>query len=97
MLLHQAVDFDWSPKEKGYVLSSFFYGYILSELPGGWLSARYGGTRIMGFGILLTACLALLIPAVANCGPIALTALRATAGICEVRIMCRRDKNFEIG
>lgn len=30
---------------KGLVLSSFFYGYIITQLPGGWLGVRFGGNR----------------------------------------------------
>lgn len=36
-------EFDWSPSVKGLVLSSFFYGYIITQLPGGWLAAKIGG------------------------------------------------------
>lgn len=31
---------------KGYVLSSFFWGYIIVQVPGGWLSTKYGGVYL---------------------------------------------------
>ncbi|KAH9629169.1 hypothetical protein HF086_014839 [Spodoptera exigua] len=35
-------EFDWSSQTKGLVLSSFFYGYLITQLPGGWLAAKIG-------------------------------------------------------
>lgn len=29
--------FDWSPKQQGFILGAFFYGYIFTQLPGGKL------------------------------------------------------------
>ena len=31
----QMVDFDWSPQLQGLLLASFFWGYFLTQLPGG--------------------------------------------------------------
>lgn len=36
-------DFDWSSQAKGYALSSFFYGYITTQIAGGVLASRIGG------------------------------------------------------
>lgn len=27
-------EFDWSPKDKGVILGSFFWGYVLTQMPG---------------------------------------------------------------
>jgi MFS transporter, ACS family, solute carrier family 17 (sodium-dependent inorganic phosphate cotransporter), other len=35
--LHHSVRFDWNEKEKQLILGSFFWGYVLTELPGGRL------------------------------------------------------------
>lgn len=35
--------FGWSSSVAGLVQSSFFWGYALSQLPGGWLSKIFGG------------------------------------------------------
>jgi hypothetical protein len=32
------------------------------QIPGAWLAMRIGGTRVFGYGVLLTALLALLTP-----------------------------------
>lgn len=33
--LIQVHEFDWTPQLRGLILGSFFYGYILTQLPGG--------------------------------------------------------------
>lgn len=35
--------FDWNSKQQGLVLSSFFYGYILTQFAGGFLAGKIGG------------------------------------------------------
>ena len=76
--------FDWDEKTQGEILSSFYYGYILTHLPGGVLSQRFGGKHTMGIGILSTAIFTLMTPYVANMGPRPLTILRFVEGLGEV-------------
>uniref|UniRef100_A0A1B0D9F6 Major facilitator superfamily (MFS) profile domain-containing protein n=1 Tax=Phlebotomus papatasi TaxID=29031 RepID=A0A1B0D9F6_PHLPP len=59
-------EFDWDSKEQGFILSSFFYGYITTQILGGYLASRFGGHLVFGMGIGLTAALALLIPIAAK-------------------------------
>jgi len=77
--------FDWDERTQGQVLSAFYYGYILTHLPGGVLSQRFGGKHTMGLGILSTALFTLLTPHVAYMGPAHLTVLRFVEGLGEVR------------
>uniref|UniRef100_UPI002954A461 voltage-gated purine nucleotide uniporter SLC17A9-like n=1 Tax=Panthera onca TaxID=9690 RepID=UPI002954A461 len=44
-------DFGWNKKEAGVVLSSFFWGYCLTQVVGGHLGDRIGGEKV----ILLSA------------------------------------------
>lgn len=39
--------FGWSPSVAGLVQSSFFWGYALSQLPGGWLAKIFGGRLVL--------------------------------------------------
>lgn len=48
-LYFQAPEFDWSSQTKGLILSSFFYGYLVTQLPGGWLASKIGGNRFVPF------------------------------------------------
>jgi len=36
----QSGEFNWNGQERGLVLGAFFYGYILTQLPGGYLAGR---------------------------------------------------------
>lgn len=78
--------FDWDEKTQGEILSSFYYGYILTHLPGGILSQRFGGKYTMGLGILSTAIFTLMTPYVAYMGSRPLTILRFVEGLGEVSI-----------
>ncbi|HZG20308.1 MAG TPA: MFS transporter [Herbaspirillum sp.] len=48
-----AGEFQLKPAELGVLLSSFFLGYSLLQLPGGWLADRYGSRPVIVISILL--------------------------------------------
>lgn len=79
----QVRDFDWTSEQKGLILSSFFYGYTLAEIPSSWLTVRYGGATIFGIEMMLTAVFTVLLPVVAYYGPYAILVFRALTGIFE--------------
>ncbi|XP_036140385.1 sialin isoform X2 [Monomorium pharaonis] len=76
-------EFNWDSKIQGYVLSSFFYGYISTQLLGGWLAARIGGKRVFGIGIAVTAFFTIITPPLVKISVYLLIALRIIEGICE--------------
>ncbi|KAG8227728.1 hypothetical protein J437_LFUL008010 [Ladona fulva] len=81
---HQRQDFDWDLPTRGLLLSSFFWGYIVTQIPGGWLAARLGGgARVYGIGIAATAFLTLLTPPIAYGSLTMLFILRIIEGIFE--------------
>lgn len=45
--------FGWNASTAGLVQSSFFWGYALSQLPGGWLAKIFGGKLVFSFEICL--------------------------------------------
>ena len=69
---------------KGLLLSSFFYGYIVTKIPGGWLATRLGGNRVFGAGIAATAFFTLLTPPLTYISVYLLLAVRVLEGIFEV-------------
>ena len=68
----------------GVILSSFFYGYIVTQIPGGWIASRFGGKHLFGLGILLSAILTLLTPWAARQSVGALVAVRVLEGVGQV-------------
>ncbi|XP_060085023.1 sialin-like [Ylistrum balloti] len=75
--------YDWDEATQGLILSSFFYGYAFTQIPGGFLAEKIGGKRLFGYGILVTALLSLLTPLSANAGPWAVVIVRGMMGLAE--------------
>ena len=46
-LVHIGKDFHMGPAELGIVLSVFYLGYTLMQIPGGWLSDRFGSKFVI--------------------------------------------------
>ena len=68
----------------GWVLGAFFYGYLITQIPGGWLAERYGGKMVFGIGIVMTSVLTLFTPLAAETSVWLLVAMRAAEGFFEV-------------
>ncbi|OWM81750.1 hypothetical protein CDL15_Pgr007788 [Punica granatum] len=73
----------WSSSFLGIVQSSFLWGYIFSSVIGGALVDRYGGKRVMAWGVALWSLATLLTPWAANHSTLALLAIRAFFGLAE--------------
>ncbi|XP_061954382.1 probable anion transporter 3, chloroplastic [Populus nigra] len=78
-----ATKFGWSSSFLGIVQSSFLWGYIFSSVIGGALVDRYGGKRVMAWGVALWSLATLLTPWAANHSTVALLAVRAFFGLAE--------------
>ena len=68
----------------GWVLAAFFYGYILTQIPGGWLAERVGGKWVFGVGVVMTSLLTLFTPLAAFTNVWLLVAVRILEGFFEV-------------
>lgn len=60
--------YDWDSETQGLILSSFYWGYVITHMPGGMLAERFGGKWVLGLGILSTAVFTLLTPWVVTTG-----------------------------
>lgn len=60
--LFQAGEIEWDKPTQGLILSSFFYGYIVTQILGGMLAGKFGGRRVMAVCMFLYALCNLLIP-----------------------------------
>ena len=71
----------YSDAERGLVLSSFFWGYLWFQLPGGLLADRFGGKRVLGAGVALWSIATFLTPiATASFGLLLFMRARARRG-----------------
>lgn len=51
-----------SQSSKGLILSAFFYGYAVSQVPGGWAAQLVGGRRVLLMSFLLWSLTCALFP-----------------------------------
>ncbi|XP_061597282.1 sialin isoform X2 [Cololabis saira] len=75
--------YHWDSEIQGWLLGAFFFGYLCTQIPGGYLADHYGGSVFLGLGVLGTAVLTLLTPLAASLGPYWLFGLRALEGFGE--------------
>ncbi|XP_055314259.1 putative inorganic phosphate cotransporter isoform X2 [Sitodiplosis mosellana] len=76
--------YGWSQEQQGIILSAFFWGYFITQLPGGLLSQRYGGKYVFMLGILFSAICSLLTPCVVRFAEsTGLIVLRVFSGLGE--------------
>ncbi|XP_021912417.1 probable anion transporter 6, chloroplastic [Carica papaya] len=61
--------FGWNSSVAGLVQSSFFWGYALSQLPGGWLAKIFGGRKVLEIGVLIWSLATALVPVLAGFMP----------------------------
>ena len=84
----QRAELEWDQTTKSTILASFFYGYIVTQIPGGWLADRYGGKRVLGITMTISAILTLLMPVCARASVYFVYAIRILLGLMTVSIRC---------
>lgn len=82
-ILPMATQYGWDTQTIGLVQSSFFWGYLLTQVLGGVWADRYGGAKVLGAGVLWWSAATALTPFAAAAGLPALLAARAAMGVGE--------------
>ena len=85
-----AQDFGWSPTVSGLVQSSFFWGYALSQIPGGYLNSNVGGRRVLPTGVGLWSVATAVVPLVGGYIPGATRQTRAALSMLTRTPCCCR-------
>uniref|UniRef100_G3PD84 Solute carrier family 17 member 8 n=1 Tax=Gasterosteus aculeatus aculeatus TaxID=481459 RepID=G3PD84_GASAC len=62
----QRAQFNWDPETVGLIHGSFFWGYIVTQIPGGFISNKLFANRVFGAAIFLTSVLNMFIPSAAR-------------------------------
>ena len=75
-------EFAWDTAQSGILQSSFFYGFALSQIPGGFLNTKFGGARVLPLGLTFISLATLAIPFAGDNLP-ALFFARALVGLGE--------------
>ena len=82
-IIPMAEENGWSPTIQGAVMSAFFAGYVILQVPAGYLADRYGGKWVLGLGVLFWSLFTLLTPLSALLGITMLLACRFLMGVAE--------------
>uniref|UniRef100_A0A453GZB5 Major facilitator superfamily (MFS) profile domain-containing protein n=1 Tax=Aegilops tauschii subsp. strangulata TaxID=200361 RepID=A0A453GZB5_AEGTS len=82
-ILPMSAEFGWSPATVGLIQSSFFWGYLLTQILGGIWADRFGGKVVLGFGVVWWSIATILTPFAAKLGLPFLLVVRAFMGIGE--------------
>ncbi|CAG7830134.1 unnamed protein product [Allacma fusca] len=76
-------DFNWDENTQALIIGSFFWGYIITQFPGGRLAELFGGKYIFGGSIFLAGVVNILIPFAARDNPTCMIVLRVLLGVFE--------------
>lgn len=68
---------------KGAMLSAFYWGYAVSQIPGGWAAQRWGGERVLSWSFASWSLAVLLTPGSAA-STRAVAAARVCVGLAQV-------------
>ncbi|PNP96701.1 ACS family MFS transporter [Sphingobium sp. SA916] len=81
-----AEEFGWSNTERGWVLSAFFGGYLVAQIPGGWITNRFGGRLVMGISLLWWSLMTMVTPLAAFGSVALLIVTRIAMGVGEAAV-----------
>ncbi|KAJ4970449.1 hypothetical protein NE237_003548 [Protea cynaroides] len=82
-ILPMSAEYNWNPATVGLIQSSFFWGYLLTQIAGGIWADKVGGKRVLGFGVIWWSIATVLTPVAAKIGLPFLLVVRAFMGIGE--------------
>ncbi|KAK5641606.1 hypothetical protein RI129_010153 [Pyrocoelia pectoralis] len=84
--------YEWNSKQQGLILASYFWGTILTSIPGGYLAERFGPTKTVAISSIISAFATVLTPLVAPWSWIAVIVFRfilgLMAGVCYPALHC---------
>lgn len=82
-ILPMSKEFNWNSATVGLIQSSFFWGYLLTQIIGGIWADKFGGKPVLGFGVVWWSVATVLTPVAARIGLPFLLIMRAFMGIGE--------------
>ena len=77
--------FAWSEPTQGLVLGAYFWGYILTQIPGGRVAEMFSAKWVIWGSVLVNVVFTILTPVAANISYIAVLVVRFIEGLGAVR------------
>jgi MFS transporter, ACS family, solute carrier family 17 (sodium-dependent inorganic phosphate cotransporter), member 5 len=78
-------EFEWDEVTQGLILGAFFWGYLISQVPGGRVAEVYGPKVVFGVSIMANVVLCLFLPLATRLHWTCLLVIRALQGLSQVR------------
>lgn len=78
---YDRAEFDWDKDLRSTILASFFYGYIVTQIPAGWFSDKFGGKRVFGVSMAISGLATVLLPVCARTSVILVYVMRVIVGL----------------
>ena len=82
-IIPMANQFGWSLSQQGFILSTFFIGYLLTQIIGGKLADRYGGEKLLLIAVVIWSLFTAISPVASFLGIWALAIARIGMGLGE--------------
>lgn len=82
-LVVMQAELNWTKETQGIVMTGFWVGYAAMQIPGGWLTTRFGPRLVVGAGLCTSSALHLCMPMAATTSPAAMTTLRVLQGLSQ--------------
>jgi MFS family permease len=87
-ILPMSERFNWNTSQQGLVLGSFFVGYVLTQIIGGWLAdslvlGYYSGFAVLAAATFVWSIFTIITPSAAKCGLPVVFIVRALMGLGE--------------
>lgn len=77
-------EFAWDDPTQSLILSSFFWGYVATHIPGGMVAQRWGVHRLYTYAMGICGLSTILIPAAAHYGGWEIVCVcRVISGACQ--------------
>lgn len=76
-------EFNWDSSQEANLLGSFFYGYIITQLPAGLMAEKLGAKWVFGTSLFIAALISLIGPLVARLDLHLFMFSRFCQGLCE--------------
>ncbi|XP_074656639.1 sialin-like [Tubulanus polymorphus] len=80
---YQEGSFIWSKETQDLILSSIFWGYLVTSFPAGMIVSKYGGRVTFGTTTAVSTVATLLIPIASTAIPYLVITLRFITGLCQ--------------
>nr|QQY02504.1 vesicular glutamate transporter [Cryptocotyle lingua] len=76
-------DFYWTAEERGLVDGSFFFGYLVTQIPGGVIASKFAANKVFGIAVGGSALINLFIPSSCKAHYVLVMMLRTLQGLIE--------------